>query len=419
MKAGKHAKDYTFVFTRVILCLKTLGHLQGDTVKSEGLTATYLKGVKVDRIIKEALSKAFASSLDRPKVFEALKDLPAEKKKKRGGILFDREGFMDREEGEGGGRMKDRVALLCHAICDTECQALLKKIQIGPSNSSTAAMLDSGANVARRGWWDEVAKIAMKNRSNYVNEFTDECLKDIDPSKGVFVDGAQFKALKTEYMGKYNTLKLSTQSTGSNHSGSDLDRWVLDHKLGPKERCKDLSAYYAWLYFNAHQDDMVVVSTACPPGVGCSAGFAHLQSPTSTTSTTTSSATSGGGSGGTTTGAGTGLPPRTRKEKHEAKRMENMKEMVATLGAILPAVMGGAQPSVLDSSEKRKNNAMASAQNAQASYFVAKTATEEKNAGMKRLQDTLRDPLIMEHVSPNSKKQMVKDLVAMTTGRGI
>jgi hypothetical protein len=417
LQTGRTAKDYTMVLTRLVKSLQKLGYLQ--TVKTEGLTVGYLRGVKVAAIIKEALGNALGKKDERTAVVAAIKDTPAGKNAKKGGkggLMFDKGALLEADEGNsaGNGRLVDRTALLAHALCDPECQEVLKKIQEGPSNSSSSAMQDAGATAVRQGWWNELARIAMKNKDNYANTFTDECLLDIDPSKGVIADGATFKSLKTEMMNKYNTLLLSTQTTGSNHSGAELDDWVFQNRLGSSVRCKDLALFYVWKYLNLHRQDLTVVSTACPPGVGGSAGFggsSSLLSPSGAQITTNSSSTT------TTTS-------NTRKEKEKAKKQENMKEMVGMLGAILPAVMvGGSQQSLLDSSEKKKNNAMASSSQAQAGFYTAKTETEmqnkedlKKNAGIKRLQDTLSNKDVMEHVTPNSKKQMVAKLVELTTG---
>jgi hypothetical protein len=173
---------------------------------------------------------------------------------------------------EPHGCVKDRKALLAHAIVDPELLNHFQTITAPIDADARPGFLDAGGAAQTKARWTVLAEKIMERCSLYSNLFTDldipgfGCVvNSVRPEHGIFCStdstpmGVQLKMLFVEMMNQYNILLAKLDKSGHNK----LDDARAYERTGVEGRPKDIALFYFYLVVRGH--DIAFMSSVLEP----------------------------------------------------------------------------------------------------------------------------------------------------------
>jgi hypothetical protein len=171
----------------------------------------------------------------------------------------------DKACSSNGNLVINRIALLAHLLVEPSLQSLLNQIHsTAAKSSSKTAVMDSTAGVTgtknllynqvlsaseqlKKGYTNIVTEAGMQE---YVGQEAYDHLKDIDPSKGTFLDGANLQQLETQFVNLHDELNERLLSPSGNNlpdGNAERAKSVWDSWIGQPGRNKNVGLFYCYL----------------------------------------------------------------------------------------------------------------------------------------------------------------------------
>jgi hypothetical protein len=242
---------------RALKVLRDLGPLSRDSKSYAQMTAEAKNG------LKDIFGNLEDSSEKLTKVKEAVLEgfRPA---KKKANVMV--------QVAEPHGNVKDRKALLAHAIVDPDLLNYFLTITAPIEADARPGFLDAGGSAQTRARWTILSEKIMARCSLYSNIFADlhipgfGCVvESVRPEHGIFCStectpvGVQLKMLFVEMMNQYNILLSKLDKSGFNKK----DDARAYERTGVEGRPKDIALFYFYLVVRDH--DVAFMSSVLEP----------------------------------------------------------------------------------------------------------------------------------------------------------